>query len=237
MALTWVCRRYLFTVDRQDMNPRSLSEKIDDGVMGEIAAVAVMQFLADHGRHVIAYDQVRTDQYKDPDPGWDILSSHISFDDWKNTSEDFKIKPENAHSFSIKSSRIPEADQDNIDLAISRRDFKIFKRSVSIDLDITADFEVQVYFLLQASKFDRSFTIAADQLKNDDIDAMIVSLSLMERYGECLLSGAASKSTLVAYSNTLPPDKRSWNSNHAGYNKPMWSAPLTLGRSFETLNP
>lgn len=235
MAVMWVLNRFSFTIDRPGMNPRSLSEKIDDGIMGEIASVAVIQFLTDLGRNVVAYDQVRKDQYKDPDPGWDILSSHEDFDHWKANSLDGKTKPDHAFSFSIKSSRIPKADEDDIDVAISKRDFKIFKKSASIDHDITADFEVQVYFSLQTSQFDSSLKIEDHQVKNKDIEGIMSRLQLMERYSECFLSGAVSRQKLIKYSNALPPEKRFWTSNHVGYSKSMWFAPLTLGQSFKTL--
>ncbi|UFH54794.1 hypothetical protein [Spirosoma sp. KNUC1025] len=217
------------------MNPRNISEKFDDGVMGEIASVAVIQFLMDHGRNVIAYDDIRKDQYQEPDPGWDILSSRQSFDDWLDHTADVKSKPDFAYSFSIKSSRIPAADGDDINLAIRRRDFKIFKRSTSIELDITSDFEVQVYYSLQSSKFDNFLSITLEDISNKRIDAIVEKLKLLERYSECFLSGAASRSRIIEYSNSLPESKKYWGSYHEGHQKFMWSAPLSLGVSFENI--
>jgi hypothetical protein len=231
-AVRWVCNRLAYTFDRENMNPRSLSERLDDGIMGEIASAAVMQFLADNGRNVIAYDQIRKDEYKEHDPGWDVLTSQISFDDWIATTEDIKSKPSFAYSFSIKSSRIPKADNDDINTAIQRRDFKIFKKSQVIDSDITADFEVQVYYLLNKSSFNSSLKVLPDDVFNKRIDEIITKLKLQERYSHCFLSGAASRRVLINYCNSLPENKRYWSSNHAGYEKKMWRAPLTLGTSF-----
>lgn len=234
-AVNWVCNRILFTIDRGNMNPRSIAEKLDDGIMGEIASVAVMQFLMDNGRHVLSYDQIRRDSYQEPDPGWDVLSSKQSFDEWLHATDNVKEKPHFAHSFSIKSSRIPKADQDDINTAISRRDFKIFKKSGSIVNDLTADFEVQVYFSLQKSKFDSSFYISLENIQQRETGVIIEKLKLMDRYSECYLSGAVSRKVLIDYSNSLPEKKRYWSSNHAGYNKEMWLAPLTLGTSFQNI--
>lgn len=234
-AVKWVCNRLAYTIDRDQMNPRSISERMDDGVMGEIASVAVMQFLTDNGRYTIAYDQIRKDEYKDPDPGWDVLTSQTSFSDWIATENDIKIKPNFAYSFSIKSSRIPKADRDDISVAIEKRDFKIFKKSASIDLDIFADFEVQVYYLLQKSEFDKSLSISLEDINNKNIDAIIEKMKLIGRYSECFLSGAASRNALILYSNSLPVQQRYWSSYHAGYEKQMWKAPLRLGKSFESL--
>ncbi len=234
-AVRWVRNRILYTTDRGQMNPREISERWDDGIMGEIASVAVMQFLKDKGRHVISYDQIRRDEYKEPDPGWDVLCSRHDFDEWLDTTDNVKIKPDNAHSFSIKSSRIPKADQDDIHIAIQKRDFKIFKKSDSIDSDLTSDFEVQVYFSLNRSKYNENLVISIDEAMNGDIDLIIHRLKLIDRYGFCYLSGAASRSTIINYSNSLPEKKRYWKSNHAGYEKHMWNAPLSLGVSFATI--
>jgi hypothetical protein len=202
--------------------------------MGEIASIAVMQFLSENGRYVIAYDQIRKDEYKEPDPGWDVLTSNSSFSDWIKYTEDVKIKPSYAHSFSIKSSRIPKADNDNINAAIKKRDFKIFKRpsSTSIEMDITADFEVQVYYLLEKSSFDRSLLVSSADVMNTRIDEIISKLKLYERYSHCFLSGAASRKVLINHSNSLPKEKRYWSSRHEGHEKKMWVAPLNLGISF-----
>jgi hypothetical protein len=234
-AVKWVCNRLAFTIDRQHMNPRNLSERLDDGVMGEIASVAVMQFLMDHGRYVVSYDQIRTDNYMEADPGWDVLSSREAFDQWLAKSPDVKVKPGFAYSFSIKSSRIPKADNDEIDRAIEKRDFKIFKKSGSIDLDLTADFEVQVYYLLGASVFEPDMKISAEDVSCKNINVIIKNLRLMERYSECFLSGAASRQVLINYSNSLPAGQRYWSSYHAGYEKQMWRAPLQLGTSFQQI--
>lgn len=234
-AVKWVCNRIAYTIDRNQMNPRSISERMDDGVMGEIASVAVMQFLNDHGRNVIAYDQIRRDEYKEPDPGWDVLTYHSSFTAWADSTIDIKKKPDFAHSFSIKSSRIPKADGDNINVAIEKRDFKIFKKSSSIENDITADFEVQVYYSLKSSEYSNSLTISLEDVTTKNIDSIIAKLKLIDRYSECYLSGAASRKVLIRYSNSLPVPQRYWSSFHAGYEIQMWKAPLRLGTSFENI--
>jgi hypothetical protein len=236
-AIRWVCNRLNFTIDRVNMNPRNLSERFDDGVMGEIASAAVVQFLTDHNRYALAYDQIRRDKYQEADPGWDILTARESFEGWLKSTNNVKIKPSFSHSLSIKSSRIPETDKDDIQLAISRRDFKILKTSNSIEKDLTSDFEVQVYFLLEQSKYNNKLQISMKDVEDQNIENIAKNLRLVERYGSCYLSGAASRETLIKHSKSLPEQKRFWNSYHVGHEKHMWCAPLTLGISFQQLDP
>lgn len=236
-AIHWVCNRLNFTIDRDNMNPRNLSERFDDGVMGEIASAAVIQFLTDQNRYAISYDQIRRDNYQEADPGWDILTAREPFEGWLKSTSNVKIKPSFSHSLSIKSSRIPEADNDNIQLAISRRDFKILKTSDSIEKDLTSDFEVQVYFLLTQSKYTNNLQIKIKDVEDHNIQNLIDTLRLEERYGTCYLSGAASRASLIKHSTSLPENKRFWTSYHLGHEKQMWRAPLSLGTSFQQLGP
>jgi hypothetical protein len=235
-AVKWVCRRLAFTIDRGQMNSRSIAEKLDDGIMGEIASIAIMQYLSDSGRQVVAYDQIRRDEYKDPDPGWDVLvSNKVDLEQWILTTQNPKIKPIDAHSISIKSSRIPKADEDNIETAVNRRDYKIFKKNSSIIDDLTADFEAQVYYPLVTSVFDKKWNISSEQLQQHNYELIMNELHIMERYSNCFICGLASKKVIADYSRTQPVGSRSWGSMHEGHNKEMWRAPLTLGTSLLTL--
>ena len=237
-AVRWVCRRLAFTIDRERMNPRSIAERLDDGIMGEIASIAIMQYLSDAGRQVVAYDQIRQDEYKEPDPGWDVLvATGVNLKEWSQGTQDLKTKPEGAYSISIKSSRIPQPDGDNIEVAVRKRDFKIFKKSASITDDLTADFEAQVYYLLEKSLLNRQWSISKEQLQQQDYECILNELHIMNRYSTCYICGIASKEAIIKYSSGLPIKKRSWGSKHEKHNKEMWVAPLSLGVSLRTLLP
>ena len=234
-ATRWACRRHRHTIDRSNMNPRGASEKLDDLAMGEIAAISVMQFLDDRGRSVVAYDQVRDDDYKAPDPGWDVAASkNQDLSAWAGgPPEDPTSPPDGAHLLSIKSSRIPEADDDDIDTAIADRDFKVLKTSDRIADDLTADFETQVYYPLADSRLPDDLTTAPQHIARHEVDALIDDLDMEERYGRCYITGFCPSRRIIEHHERLINEgaSRTWPSWHAGYEKAMWAAPLRLGIS------
>jgi len=44
-AIQWACKKVDYSIDRPGMNKRSLSEKLDDKIMGDIATIAVWEYL------------------------------------------------------------------------------------------------------------------------------------------------------------------------------------------------
>lgn len=242
-AVPWVCRRVRHTIDRSGMNPRDISEKVDDGIMGEIGSIAVMQVLEDVGRTVVAYDDVRTD-YETEDPGWDLATGGEDLSRWSDAPDDPRTPPASENTLSVKSSRIPKNDA-GIHEAIERRDFKILKRSDSLESDLEADFTIQVYYPRERSAYDPSLSVNSDDVEvvgdpsinpgdvRDRIDAILDGLEVMRRYGSCHLAGYARREDIVEYSRNLPLGERTWPSWHQGYRKDMWVAPLDeLGKSF-----
>jgi hypothetical protein len=225
------------------MNPRDISEKVDDGIMGEIGSIAVMQVLEDLRRKVIAYDDVRTD-YETEDPGWDLATGGEELLRWSEAPDDPRTPPTSANTLSVKSSRIPEAD-DDIHEAIEERDFKILKRSGSIENDLEADFVIQVYYPRERSAYGASLSVNPEDVEvvgdpsvepenvRDRVDAILDGLEVMRRYGRCHLVGYARREDIIEYSRTLPRGGKMWSSWHQGYKKDMWIAPLDeLGRPF-----
>lgn len=225
------------------MNPRDISEKVDDGIMGEIGSIAVMQVLRDMGRTVVAYDDVRTD-YETEDPGWDLATGGEELIRWTDNPGDPRTPPASANTLSVKSSRIPEAD-DDIHEAIEERDFKILKRSGSIESDLEADFTMQVYYPRERSAYGPSLSVNSEDVMmvgdpsvnleevRNRIDAILDDLEVMRRYGSCYLVGYARRQVIVEHSRNLPREEKTWASWHQGHRKEMWVAPLSeLGRSF-----
>ena len=231
-AVVWAARRVRYTINRARMNERGPAEKMDDAVMGEIASAAVAQYLDDErGQLVLAYDDVRTDEYRDPDPGWD-LACGASLEGWPGPADDPRTPAAGALTFSVKSSRIPERYGDRLADAVAACDFKVLKHSESIEEDLTSDFETQVYYELATSRFRPGLLTTMAEIEALDVDAIIGGLQLKDRYSRCTLVGFASRQRIAAHSRQLaragPPS--SWLSNHAGHAKPMWIAPLTLAR-------
>ena len=230
-ATRWACRRVQHTIDRSNMNLRGLTERLDDIVMGEIGSAAVAQFLVNRGNCVIAYDEVRRDGNLEPDPGWDLVVGP-ALDQWPEEDSDVRTPPVSAHTISVKTSRIPKADNDSVELAIERRDFKVFKRSEAIEDDLSSDYESQIYYPLYESKMRDTQNITQTLVATEAVEEINSLLRLGERYGRCFLTGFVSKETLVDHSQSLIEAQKSpyWTSWHGGEAKEMWSAPLHIGR-------
>jgi hypothetical protein len=234
-AVRWACRRAAHTIDRRNMNSRSVTEKLDDISMGEIGAVAAMEYLKARGNRVLAYDDIRTDGFFDPDPGWD-LAVGAGLERWPAAGDDPRDPPRghDCRTIQVKSSRIPKADGDDVELAISNRDFKVFKNENSYDIgtDLTADFEAQVYFALERSRFTGVGVVGKESIRREEVDELSRALRLEERYGRCYLVGFASRAQLIGHSRSLAErrERTTWMSRHAGEAKRMWVAPLSLGR-------
>lgn len=222
------CGRIAHTGDRASMNARSPTERLDDIIMGEIGSTHVMKYLVDRGRRVIAYDEIRDDDYIHPDPGWDLVVGD-SLNGWLFFWEDPMLPPSDCTTLSVKASRMPKADDDDIDTVVSRRDFKVLVTSNHIERDLTADYEVQVYFPLKLSTFD---LVEDKVLDFKDVDMVLERLRIRSRYSTAHIVGFASREAIVGYSRGLESkgEPLHWTSHHSGSSKKMWRAPLRLGK-------
>ncbi|MFK7805436.1 MAG: hypothetical protein AB8G95_27650, partial [Anaerolineae bacterium] len=58
-AIEYAAKKLFFSVDRKNMNRRPLTESLDDKIMGEVATVAVVEYLRSVGVPAASYDQFR----------------------------------------------------------------------------------------------------------------------------------------------------------------------------------
>lgn len=242
-ALHYASKKNEYTIDRQGMNPRPLSEKIDDKVMGDLAEIGVCLFLKNAGLVALTYDQIRIDNFSQIDPGWDVF---VGIDKpaimgWvKNVQKgigDIRNPPrEFGKTISVKSSRLPRNDT-NYNAAILTRDFKIFNNNqFNISLDLTADIEVQVYFPYLRTQLNRDILLNSNEVDvcaRQKVDCRFINhkLGISERYQDCFLAKWNYKDRIIHYSNSLPADKRTWSS----FGKSMWIAPLRHGMDLTEL--
>lgn len=229
MAILWACKKLYYSIDRPGMNRRSLAEKLDDKIMGDLATVAVLEYLAGINVPSIAYDQVRGDDFRLPDPGWDIVIGKDAIS-WGNNPKD-PMTPTGMFTASVRSSRLPR--NDTLEQALRTRDFKIFAAAnKTIAVSITADIEMQVYYNYQDTQLDAN---AVDQqriaqsVRSLKVQEIINLLSIQQRFGRCFLTAWNDKTTIIQYSRTL--SKPYWES----FGKRMWFAPLRLGKDFKEL--
>lgn len=229
-AVQWASRKLHYSIDRPGMNPRGLSEKLDDKIMGDIATVAVIEYLRTLAIPVVAYDQVRQNAFHEPDPGWDVAIG-ANVPEWRKAPQDPK-NPVGLITASVRSSRLPR--NDSLEAAVRTRDFKIFALSgATIEQCITADIEMQVYYPYERTQLgDRTISraqIAACMGDRPQCGEIMRLLDIQGRYGECYLTAWNYKAAIVEYSHRLQ------NPYWASYGKRMWFAPLRLGRDFDEL--
>lgn len=238
-----------YTIDRSGLPSRDMSRRLDKGLMGEIGSLAVMNVLSEVAQAVVAYDEVRTDYDEDEDPGWDIVTGEDELEKWATDPPNPRVPPTSANTVSVKASLIPSVDNDDIDVAIEERDFKILRYSNTIEEDLSADVTTQVYFPHQRDNpgslnIDSGYVedcieTVGDPSKDLDevggqIDNVLDELDVIGRDGEnryswCYLVGYASREDIIEWSRALHRGRR-WS--YGG--KTYWRASLhELGRSFD----
>lgn len=236
----WAAKKLKYSINRPGMNDRLLSEALDDKIMGDIATLAVLACLNKIKVSAIAYDEIRKDDFRRPDPGWDIAIGPNARDWGKNTTN--PSNPEGLTTISIKSSRLPQ--NDTLNDAIKTRDFKIFKYRDSIKDDIAADLEVQVYYDYHTTVFEHlGITKEDDEINNEFVNsikdapsfditltqAVATKLNVQNRWGSCSIVGYNDKDSMVA--DLAKVNYQDWRSS----GKLMWTAPLRFGKNMSTL--
>lgn len=235
VAAEWASKKLNNSIDRPNMNSRALPEALDDKIMGDIATIAAVEYIRSLGLQAVAYDQIRTDGFKDPDPGWDIAIAKQGLNNWARSTKNPKLPPKDISlTVSIKSSRLVR--DESVFQAIQIRDFKIFSLNHGdINKDLTSDIEAQIYYPLEKTKLRRC------SLTQQDVDSCaldrskchIVSdhLNTWNRFDECILTSWNFSQNIALDSNRLNEKNRTWSS----FGKLMWIAPLKNGHSFESL--
>ncbi|MFK7802376.1 MAG: hypothetical protein AB8G95_12135, partial [Anaerolineae bacterium] len=219
--------------DRKNMNRRPLTESLDDKIMGEVATVAVVEYLRSVGVPAASYDQFRLDNFERPDPGWDILLGTGTYE-WIAAEDRSSGRPKMIKTASVKSSRLPKGD--SVRSAIEKRDFKILaKPGQSLTQALTADIEMQVYFERDKSWLPKGIVVTADEVHacmqaRENCAVVLEKLKIVERFGQCYLAAWHTREQIVLESAKL--GKKQWVSHHAGSGKKMWCAPLKHGASF-----
>lgn len=209
-----------FSVDRTGLPSRHLWAKFDDKLMGDLAAEAFAVWLSRlEGLEVVTYDRIRTDDFVNRDPGWDVAvgSCIPPIAEW---TAPWQVPPQ-LWSISVKSSRIPASDKDAT-TAVMRRDFKILRYASDIRHDLHADIEVQVYFPRSSHGSGRS--LSRDELQaaiHDDLaaESLVEYDGGIKRFSPGLFVRVVSSQRLasrVEKSFRMP-----------GLQKDFWSAPLS----------
>ncbi len=208
-------KKYRYTYKTLMYN-RTPVELLDNIFMGDIAKNSLFHYLKNHCKKpVIDYDEIRTDNFENADPGWDFMVG------------DKKIKVE------VKSSIPPNGEsKENI---IKLRDIKITASHNNGQTwiepeNLEAYIHVQVYFYAKSYKkgYDSFEELFKKINKNPDLVKDIINVS---KYSEPLFFGWSTKKEIIQYRKTLKPSTWtfSWTS------RIYWKCPISKAHNMPQL--
>lgn len=199
-------RKYSHTSTSMMYN-RTPVELLDNIFMGDLAKNALLEWLKPRcNSNITDYDEVRTDNFKEPDPGWDFIAGNK------------QLKAE------VKSS-IPTHNE-NYNRIITLRDIKI---TASHDKGLTwidpktleSDIHIQIYFYAKPWKNGYSnFDNLAHDLNTNP--GLIHSVINTKKYSEPLFFGWNIKKNIIAYSEKL--DNPTWSFDKTS--RIYWKCPI-----------
>lgn len=220
-------RKYLYTIKNLTYD-RTPVELLDNLFMGDFAKNSLFYYLkVIENKNVIDYDEIRTDDFQNADPGWDIMS----------LDNNLKIE--------VKSSIVPSVDKGNnechtIQNLINRRDIKITashnKGQTYIDPEnLESDIHVQIYFLNAKTykKGPNDLNLLAQEITTNPqkVDQYIN----INKYLNAKYFGFSLKQEIV--------DLKNYNINHninptwtfSWTNRIYWNSPISNAHTFEQL--
>lgn len=203
------------------MYGRTPVELLDNIFMGDMAKNSLLEYLRTRcNTPIIDYDEIRTDNFLEPDPGWDFKVGNML------------IKVE------VKSSTPPK--NEDRQAIINNRDIKITASHDNGDTMIPpntleSEIHVQVYYYARPYKngYD-SFQALENDLTADPnrIHGIINS----EKYNQPLFFGWNTKTNIIRFANTLQPPTWTFSWTTRVYWKCPISQAMTLPQLIEFIN-
>jgi len=186
-TITNTIRKYEYT-HKSLMYNRTPVELLDNIFMGDMAKNALFDYLRTRCTSlIIDYDEIRTDNFKEADGGWD-----------------FKVG-NNLIKVEVKSS-IPTRHE-NIQEIINKRDIKITAShnngaSYNEPENLESEIHAQIYFYAKAYKngYDSFDKLLNDLTANPQVINSIINSA---KYNEPLFFGWNTKQNIIKYRNTL----------------------------------
>lgn len=212
-----VVKKYNYTC-KSLMYHRTPVELLDNLYMGDMAKNALFDYLKKHCSNlVVDYDEVRTDNFEHPDPGWDILI------------DEKKLKVE------IKSS-IPPNNESKEDI-LFKRDIKITASHDNghtwiLPDNIESDIHVQIYFYARPYKNGYSdFSKLSEDISKDH--RLVEEIIHASKYNQPIFFGFNTKENIVDYIKHLPENKRTWTFSWT--DRVYWACPIKMAFNMDAL--
>ena len=196
--------RYIYSTLMYNRTPVEL---LDNIFMGDLAKNAVLEYLRPLcNQPVIDYDEIRTDNFLEPDPGWDF----------KAGTKQMKVE--------VKSS-IP-TNCESHQAIINKRDIKITashdKGKTWIQPEsLDSELHVQVYFYAKPGK--DGYQQFDDLYKDVSVDTSAIHRIInTKKYSQPLFFGWNTKGDVISYVKTMKPNTWSFAKTSRVY----WFCPI-----------
>ena len=208
-------KKYLYTY-KSLMYARTPVELLDNLFMGDFAKNCIFDYLKNKcDGEIVDYDEIRTDDFKEHDPGWDFLIGNK------------KIKVE------VKSSIPPKGE--SVNDIIDKRDIKITASHDNGNTwikpeDIESDIHIQIYFYAQTykngwSNFESLYNHIKDNPNN------IINVINASKYYKPYFMGWNTKDNIIKYSKELKPNTWTFTWTSRIY----WRCPIISSYNIEKL--
>lgn len=206
-------KKYDYTINNLSYS-RTPVEQLDNIYMGDLAKNALVAYFRNQRIVVEDYDEIRTDNFQDHDPGWDFkLGKH-------------KLRCE------VKS-LIPPNNESDSDI-IAKRDIKVIashdkhQETVIPAERLDCELHFQIYFRAVTYKkgYDDFKKLLNDLKQNPAIIHQIINSS---KYNKPLFFGVAAKKEIINYAKNLGTWTFSWTS--ALY----WCCPISKAHNLQEL--
>lgn len=200
------------------MYNRTPVELLDNLYMGDLAKNALYDYLINRvSVPVVDYDEVRKDNFTEPDPGWDMLVGRS------------RLKVE------IKSST-PPGNEEWIDI-INKRDIKITAspdkgRTWIRPEDLESEIHVQIYFYARPYKRGYNSLDALQMYLNQDYHR-VQDLIQADKYNKPLFFGFQTKSNIIKHVNAQPAREKTWTFSWT--ERIYWSCPISQAYNLDSL--
>lgn len=198
------------------MYERSPVELLDNIFMGDIAKNSLFHYLNTNcKKKVIDYDEIRTDNFMKPDPGWDFKVG----DKMIKAEVKSSIPPNNESYQSIINKR-------DIKITASHNNGKDFINPTNLESQI----HVQIYFYAKIYKrgYNSFEKLNSDLMENPNLIHEIINTT---KYSSPLFFGWESKQKIINYSKTLKPP--TWTFSWT--NRLYWRCPIKFARNLTEL--
>ena len=214
-----VVKKYNFTC-KSLMYSRTPVELLDNLYMGDLAKNALYDYLLKHCKSpIIDYDDIRTDNFEQHDPGWDIMVGTK------------KLKVE------IKSSTPPKGE--SIDNLIALRDIKITAshdkgKTWIAPNDLESDIHVQVYFYATPYRNGISSFSELSKVITEDY-TQIESIINSPKYNKPLFLGYNTKENILEHLRALKREGKELTWTFSWTDRIYWRCPIRLALNMQSL--